>query len=362
MYPRPPIPNGADIYDNQSTYYGTLPSTSNLNVQFGENVANLVLARVGVDGKIRFWNANPGGDMNVIVDIAGWYDSSQVEPTASPNGIGFTPVTPSRLLNTRDGPPLIDVNTTPGDPLDDEPLGRQQVGDIIELQVRDLEDLDGTPGFDQGIDIPDDATSVVLNITAGGPTGSGYVTAYPSDQTLPNASNVNFLPSGGTRANLAVVKVGTNDSIKLYVGGGNPATDVHLFVDIMGYYSEDGDDITIINPTRVVDSRGGLGTPAGKFTAGQTRTVNVTGPCGDGTETAVLVNVTAADSENGGYLTIWPAGVPKPASSNMNWPAFGRDTPNMVMVGVDASGNISIFNEVTGNVNVIVDVLACVKG
>ena len=55
--------------------------------------------------------------------------------------------------------------------------------------------------------------------------------------------------------------------------------------------------------------------------------------------TAVIANVTAAETDNGGYLTVWPANQSKPPSSNLNWDPF-RNTPNMVIVGVSPAGLI----------------------
>ena len=75
--------------------------------------------------------------------------------------------------------------------------------------------------------------------------------------------------------------------------------------------------------------------------------------------TAIVVNVTAANTDNGGYLTVWPKGLPQPPSSNLNWDP-GRNTPNMVIVGVSPDGYISIFNAVGGNATVIVDVFGYV--
>lgn len=337
VYPRPVVPNNpavfpqgfVDFYDNQATYYGTRPSTSNLNVTPGETVPNLVLARVGAGGTIRFWNANPGGEMDVLVDVAGWYDTSATITPAG--GLGFTPVTPVRLIDTRD---------------DDNPdtFGRLFDFDEVELQIT------GENG------VPNDAESAVINIVGGVPTGQGYITAYPTGEAVPDASNMNFTP-GITRANLAVVKIGAGGKITLRVR----KTDADLLVDLMGYFSPAGDETTIINPTRVYDSRYGPGSPLGRMNANSTRRIRVAGgstglPSG---VTAVLLNVTAVESDSWGFLTVWPAGLARPTASNINWPNAGRDTPNMVMVGV-TDGEIDVYNSTLGTIHVIVDVLGYV--
>jgi hypothetical protein len=70
-----------------------------------------------------------------------------------------------------------------------------------------------------------------------------------------------------------------------------------------------------------------------------------------------MINVTAAETTSWGYLTVWPGG-PQPSSSSLNWPG-GKNTPNMVIVGVSATGHISIFNAL-GQAAVIVDVFGYV--
>jgi len=328
VFPRPP---SFDIFENQGTYGADPPaSTSNLNLTKGETVPNLVLAPVGAGGTIRIWNASASG-MHIIADVAGWFDTGA--PETSPDGLRFTGVAPDRLLDTRPTPPGTNNRFQP---LDDR-----------ELLVADSDP--DTPG------VPADAESVVLNITSVSPKGTGYVTVYPNGEAVPNASNLNVNP-GITRSNLVVVRVGTDGKIRLKVF----ETDMDLIVDIFGYYGANGGLTTAITPVRVVDSRDGTGTPAGSFGPCETRSVQVADVFGiPHGITAIIVNVTAAQTDNGGYLTVWPAGLAKPPSSNLNWDP-GRNTPNMVIVGVSPTGFISIFNECGGNAAVIVDVFGYV--
>ena len=67
------------------------------------------------------------------------------------------------------------------------------------------------------------------------------------------------------------------------------------------------------------------------------------------------MNVTATAGSQPSYLTVWPAGVAQPVASNLNFTA-GEDIPNLVVVGVGAGGQVSIFNGV-GSVGVIADVV-----
>ena len=155
-----------------------------------------------------------------------------------------------------------------------------------------------------------------------------------------------------------MVQVGTDGKIRLAVF----ESDMDLIVDIFGYYGGTGGGLTTaITPVRVVDSRDGTGTPAGRFNGCESRNVKVAGVFGvPSGVTAVYLNVTAAETDNGGYLTVWPAGItPRPASSNVNWEPF-QNTPNMVIVGVSPDGYISIFNGCGGHAAVIVDLFGYV--
>jgi hypothetical protein len=81
-------------------------------------------------------------------------------------------------------------------------------------------------------------TGVIANVTATRPTAGGWLTAYPSDQALPTASNLNFAP-GQTVANLVKIRCGPDGTIKITNTGGIPSGGgtVNIIADIVGYYS-----------------------------------------------------------------------------------------------------------------------------
>ncbi len=147
------------------------PNVSNLNIGPGDVRANLVTVALGAGGSVQIVNAF--GQVDLVVDVAGYYSAG------SPDR--FTPLTPSRLLDTRD-PGLAPV--TPGSP--------------FTLTVA------GHGG------VPADATAVVVNLTATDATEATAILASPAGPTPPLASNLNLRP-GDTRPNLAVVEVGAGE-------------------------------------------------------------------------------------------------------------------------------------------------------
>ena len=320
IVPKPP--RVGDIFNDQATY-GAFPATSNLNIDNGDPVPNLVLARVGAGGKIRI--SNFSGPTHVIADIAGWFGTGG----AHTGGAGFSGVVPDRLLDSRNGI--------------GGPASKFAAGEIRSLQVA------GVAG------VPRNAESVVVNITLTGADRIGFVTAFPDGQPVPDASNVNIVP-GGVRANTAVVKVGANGRINLLMAEAS----ADVIVDVLGSFGPYGGKVTTITPERIVDSRSGVGTAASPWGTGEVRNVAVAGrgsvPAG---ATAVIANLTATNTTAWGFLSAWPAGAPQPSSSNLNF-LGGQSVPNLVMLKLGAGGQLSISNG-PGSANVILDVMGYVN-
>lgn len=88
--------------------------------------------------------------------------------------------------------------------------------------------------------IPPTARALAVNVTVVGPSGQGYVTLFPGDETADDGlaggtSTLNFSP-GRTRANNAIVPLAASGSgtfgIELATSGGP----THVVVDVSGYF------------------------------------------------------------------------------------------------------------------------------
>jgi Tol biopolymer transport system component len=174
---------------------GAVPETSNLNVRAGQTTPNLVTVAVGEGGVVNLRNA--AGSVNLIADLAGYY---------APSAPGrFVPVAPTRFLDTRSG--------IGGAPIPVTGEGH------VDLKVA------GARG------VPAGATAAVLNLTGTGVTTTTDVRAYPVGAArVPTVSNLN-LAKGSTRANLAIVKTGTDGRVRVRNGAGS----VNLIGDLAGY-------------------------------------------------------------------------------------------------------------------------------
>lgn len=171
----------------------TLPLTSNLNMNgAGDIRPNLVVVPLGADGSINIYLPATAG---VAVDIAGYFAEGS---TAA--GL-YHVVAPSRQVDTRSS------------------LGFGTIG------------VNGTASLNPSGPVPDTAVAISQNVTITNPRVAGFVTAYPSDQALPVASNANASGPNQDRAALTLTKTGTNGAINYYSSGG---TD--LVVDVTGYF------------------------------------------------------------------------------------------------------------------------------
>lgn len=304
------------------------PLASNLNFEPGVSVPNLVIARVGIDGKVSLYNNL--GTINVAADIQGYF-------LGDTTGSTYIPLNPARVLDTRNG---TGGTSTPVGP-----------GGIIELKVTDAGGVPAAGG-----------TAVALNVTATNVSGAeSYLTVWPSGSSRPLASNLNFI-AGQTVPNLVIARVGDGGKVAIYNNVGR----VDVVADTQGYFAAPvaapplpGSVYFPTNPARILDSRDGTGVPGGargQLGTGGTLDVQVTGQGGvPSNATAVVLNVTAADSPGpDSYLTVYPTGTARPLASNLNFVA-GQTVPNLVIARIGSGGKVTLYNNL-GSTVVIADV------
>jgi hypothetical protein len=298
----------------------TAPNASNLNFTAGQVVPNLVLAKVGTNGKVTIRNGS-GGKTEVVADVAGYFVSGTV---VDPGGV--TSVAPSRLLDTR-----VALGGT----------GPVASNGTVKVQVTGRGGVPAT-----GV------SAVVVNLTAVTPTGAGYLTAYPSGGTAPLASNVNFVP-GQVVPNLAFVKLGADGSFTIRNGS---AGVTEVIADVAGYVMDGtvtGSGMFVaLTPARILDTRNSSAVGA---SAVKTLTVAGAGGVPATGISGVVLNVTVVAGGSPGYLTVYPADVAAPLASNLNF-IPGQVVPNLVAVKTSAAGAVAIRNASGSPNQVIADV------
>lgn len=204
-------------------------------------------------------------------------------------------------------------------------------------------------------------SAVTLNLVVTNPSQLGYVQALPAGSgTLGASSNVNVYYPGQTAGNLVTVPVGSGGVVTLYdVAGGD------LVADVLGYFATassatDG-RYTGLTPTRVLDTRSGLGTGGrvAKPAGGTVLTLKLAGAGGVPAAgvSSVAMTVTATQSSAAGFVQVVPTGGPTAlgTTSNVNVSGTGQTVANLVISPLGSNGSVSLYN--SSGTHLIVDVV-----
>ncbi len=248
--------------------------------------------------------------------------------SGDPGGTDLVSIVPTRLLDTRSG---MGMGMGIGSPIG--------AASSISLTIA------GSNG------IPADAVAAVLNVTAVGATSASYLTVWPTGIDRPGTSSLN-VRGGDVVPNLVIAKLGIGGSLDVY----NNAGAVHCVVDIVGYFqTEPASRFTSLSPSRILDTRSGLGAPSGPVVQNSRIDVTVAGVAGVGSDAdTVVLNVTVTQPTGEGYVTVWPNGAPMPTASSLNF-VPGQTVPNLVIAKL-GNGKVSIYNS-SGATHLIADVL-----
>jgi len=152
--------------------------------------------------------------MGAVVAVAIGSGTLALVAADSGSPSSFVPISPCRLIDTR-STSTVGPRSTP-----------IAAGESLNVQVT---------GSNGSCVIPSTATAIVINVTAVGPTAASYITLYPADVALPNASNLNFTAGQNPTPNLVTVSLSAGGAIKIF----NESGAVNVLGDIAGYYQAD---------------------------------------------------------------------------------------------------------------------------
>jgi hypothetical protein len=233
----------------------------------------------------------------------------------------YTPINPTRLVDTRKG------------------TGGVNVALAADCTLR--LDLNGSI-------VPLDATAVSLSVTGVAET-RGYLTAYPCEAGRPDTSNLNVRVGIGT-PNLVVGLLDTRRSLCIYSNAGS-----HIVVDLAGWWSPGPDRFNSIDPVRAYDTRE-LAQPL-RLPAGHVRDVQIAGSFIPAEATAAVVTLTATDALTQGWISVFPCGEPPPLASNLNVRTNeARAVSAIVGLGTDALSDGKLCIQSNTTTHVIIDV------
>jgi lysophospholipase L1-like esterase len=302
---------------NYLTVWGTgspQPLASTLNSYDGRVKSDYAIVLGGANtGNVSVFASNT---TDLILDVSGYFIQAPITGPA----MLYTPVTPCRLLDTRNSA---------------GPLGGPS---LIAEQPRTFS-LAGQCG------LPDLSSGGVLsvNVTAVPKGGLGYLTLWGTSETdnnVPATSTLNA-PTGTVVANAAFVTINPSTGTSISALANN---DTDLVVDVNGYFSTGTTGMAYYPepvPKRWLDTRDDNGLP---FSAMD----NLFLP----TEPIYVLNATVVPTGPLWYLTIFPEGISLPQVSTLNsWDA--TVTSNMAIVGSGADGSFNAYAD--GTTQLILD-------
>jgi len=285
------------------------PVTSNVNYTSGLINTSFALVPVGSDGQVDLLNQS-SGTVNVIADTSEYFTSN-----ASATGDStYTPLTPTRFLDTRTGSQLAAAGTE-------------------KIQIT------GVHG------VPAGATAVAINLTALGSTATGQLTAYPDGATLPSVTSNSYQATPNMTADMQIVPLDSDGAIDVY-NSGSKATD--LLADVSGYFvsGTGGQKYHSVGISRLIDTRQGS-----SIASGATLSLPVAGGLivpGD----SLIANITALGATAAGDLTVYSGTLP--GTSTVNF--VGSQTiPDLALPEVGTNGAIDIIDQSSSSAQVLVD-------
>jgi glucose/arabinose dehydrogenase len=285
------------------------PDVSNVNSSAPrETVANASIVALPPNGQLTLQSSTAS---DVIVDVEGFWVPAG---TAAAGRLGTAP-SPARLFDTRFGLNAPATRLDPGSTLVIDVLGHATVPST-------------------GV------SAVALTVTADGATGAGFVKVFPAGAAEPDVSNVNPQFAGDVRANLVIVAVPTSGRIAM-----TSSTSVNVLADVVGWFTDASAPAASsglyvpLPPTRIADTR--FGRPVGRAEAGAV----ITFP--PATSAAVAYNLTGAASADGGFLQAFPAGVPRPDTSTVNFSAGGQDRAAFTITR--SAPGVSVYSSVAAD-------------
>lgn len=319
-------PGNVVIYpDEGGIHFTPPPSSSTVNFEAGQDVANSAVVRLPADGYLcAYSQASPLS--RLIIDVSGFIV----------DGSGITTQTSQRLVDTRYGLGGVPAHVTPGS--------------TKTVQVT------GNAG------VPAGATSILANVTVTNVTGVGHLRAWAAGQAMPSTSVINYAP-GQDKANAQIIALSPDGKLSFESFTGGAAVDV--IIDVVGY-TEPGSVFTATSPTRIVETRaanGIVGPISGGLQASAAYSVPVPQDVVPANATSVILNVTAVGPSGPGHLRVYPdtsgnGHTSPPDTSTINY-VPGRDIPNLVIVALPADRAINFYNvQGAGNsTNLVVDVV-----
>lgn len=265
------------------------------------------------------FHAGPGWDATTGLGAPRWSSLVKVAAGTTP----YVAINPVRVVDTRNGKGSVHNGTLAA--------GRAYTFRLVNSPL------------------PTGQAAYAFNVTAINPARPGYLKLTPACGSATGTSSlVNYQP-GKTVANFVIAPEPSGCNAFTLTSAGSA---VNVALDAVGYYTS---GFTRVGPTRIADTRSGLGGTTGPIAAGSSASFTVAGAAGIPTDaTAVAVNITAIGPTRNGYLEAYPHGTDRPTASNINY-IPGVTKAEFAVVQLPANGKIDLYSA-GSHVNTVIDV------
>ncbi|MGW5366552.1 DNRLRE domain-containing protein [Actinopolymorpha pittospori] len=320
----PPSQGGIKVWDPDEPE----PKVNNVFFPAAVNHSTLLATKVSADGRVSI--ANRGGQaLQIVIDIQGWFSGASLAPVSE--GGEYRPLQPARIVDTRNG--------TGGF------LGTLGPDTARSFRVTGVGGVPTT-----GV------SAVALTVTATEPSANSWLTVWPTGESRPDVSQISTT-AGFMVANTVIAKVGAGGQVDVF----NKTGAVNVIVDVQGYFTDStvstgGGTFVPLDPSRVYDTRSGVGGSTTPLSGGETRDVQVSGVGGVPASgvSAVAVNVIVTGPTTASAVQLFPSGTTRPGVSSLQT-SSGRNMAALVQVKLGTGGKVSVFAN-SGEMDLIVDV------
>ncbi|MFD4640317.1 ricin-type beta-trefoil lectin domain protein [Lentzea sp. NPDC058436] len=280
-----------------------------------------LFAPLAGDRSIKLRNRG-NGPVVVVVERLGYFHPTQGTNTYVPKAA------PARVLDTRGF-----ATTTGGNTRKTPLIGGNTNEKTVDVQIRGV------------ADVPQNATSVVANLTAFEATSQQFLVAHAGGTAQPVTTSV-VVNTGDRRTNLVVVPIGPDGKIRLT--NTSTAYTAGVALDVLGWFAE-GDAgaryVTMGESGRVADTATGLGLPKAPIGHGRTGRFQVSGVAGvPSSATTAAVVLTGRDDNLGTELSAVAKEVGWLAASQVGTRKT-ETASGLALVPLGDSGQVDVRNE-----------------
>lgn len=198
--------------------------------------------------------------------------------------------------------------------------------------------------------VPENAIAAAFTVTAVDPSEPGFVTMWPTGQSRPDTSVLNYR-AGQVVPNAQIVQLGSEGRVRLYT---RAAAD--LVVDVTGYFEEVDGPVASgrfvpVEQRRLVDTR-----DTGRPSRGGVVEVDAGVPSG---AIAAAVNITTTQSSGPGFFTAYAEGTGRPTASVLNTDSAGQTRAAAAIVPLE-QGRFDVYTSLGDHV--VVDIVGYFTG